>query len=318
MNVTKRIVSLMLAIFLFIGFSAVTAYGANRQIKLGIAFVDASALRLRSEPNTASRTLDYAYEGEVVVLLEKSGDWYKVSYDLQSGYMHSRYLDAATTENAELGYGAVNGDKVNIRSGPGTGYRSVGKASKGSKAYIIGINEQWFKVIYGDLVGYIRSDYLDLTEIPYENRASSKKPLFYVGGKSTGVTPSAVALKGTNGSAIVTTAKKYIGVPYVWGGNTPSGFDCSGFTRYVFNAHGISIPRNSKAQYSAGSYVSKSALKAGDLVFFQNTYTTGISHVGIYIGDGNFIHCSSSKGVTITAMSNSYWASRYYGARRVI
>jgi len=322
MNVSKRIVSLVLAIFLFVGVFPVIGQASGRQIKIGLAFVEASSLRLRSAASTSSKTLDHAYDGEVVVLLEKSGDWYKVNYNLQTGYMHSRYLDASTKENAELGYGTVNGNKVNVRSGPGTGYSSAGQASKGDKAYIIGINKQWFKVIFGNIIGYIRSDYVDLTQIPYENRDSGKNPLFYVGGKSTGVTPSAAALKGisssTTGSAIVATAKKYIGVPYVWGGSSPSGFDCSGFTQYVLKAHGITIPRTTKQQYTAGKSVSKSNLQPGDLVFFQNTYTTGISHVGFYVGNGQFIHASSSKGVVITALSNSYWAGRYYGARRVI
>lgn len=321
MNVSKRIVSLVLAIFLCAGVFPVIGQASDRQIKIGLAFVEASSLRLRSAASTGSKTLDYAYADEVVVLLEKSGDWYKVNYNLQTGYMHSRYLDTAAKENAELGYGTVNGNKVNVRTGPGTGYSSAAQAAKGDQAYIIGINNQWFKVIFGNVVGYIRSDYVDLTQIPYENRDSGNTPLFYKGGKSTGITPSAAALKGTaaaTGSAVVATARKYIGVPYVWGGTSPSGFDCSGFTQYVLKAHGVTIPRTTKQQYTVGKSVSKSDLKPGDLVFFQNTYTTGISHVGFYVGDGKFIHSSSSKGITITALSNSYWSGRYYGARRVI
>ena len=322
MKITTRIASLALAFFLLITAIPV-ANAAGGTIKTGIAFVDASSLRLRSGPSTSSATLDYAYNDEVVILLEKTGNWYKVIYNLQTGYMHADYLDVTTRENAELGYGRVNGSSVNIRSGPSTSNTSIAKGQLGDTAYIIGINNQWFKIIYGDKVGYIRSDYLDLTEIPYENRDSKKSPLFFRGGKSTGITPSATALKGNNstastGSTIVATAKKYIGVPYVWGGSSPSGFDCSGLVQYAFKAHGINLPRTSKQQWTVGKLISKADLKPGDLVFFANTYTTGISHVGIYVGDNQFIHASSSRGVMISSLSNTYWAAHYYGCRRVL
>lgn len=319
MKFTHRIAGGLLAFFLFIGMTAPAAKAANRQIKNGIAFVEASSLRLRSGPSNTSQTLDYASKNEVVVILGKSGDWYQVSYDLQTGYMHSKYLRYTTRENAELGYGRINGNQVKIRSGPGTSHSILTAGNSGDKAYIIGINNQWFKVIFGNVIGYIRSDYVDLTEIPYENKDSANKPLFFRGGKSTGVAPSPTALKGqsTSATAIIATAKKYIGVPYQWGGSTPSGFDCSGFVQYVFKAHGISLPRVSRDQYAAGYAVSKSNLKPGDLVFF-NTSGSGVSHLGIYMGNDQFIHASTSKGVIIAQLSSSYWTSRYVGARRVL
>lgn len=117
---------------------------------------------------------------------------------------------------------------------------------------------------------------------------------------------------------IVRTAKKYLDVPYVWGGSTSSGFDCSGYTSYVMSQNGIAIPRTAEQQYNQGVWISKSQLQKGDLVFFS-TYKAGPSHVGIYLGNNQFAHASSGWGkVAITELSNSYFAPRYIGAKRVI
>lgn len=119
----------------------------------------------------------------------------------------------------------------------------------------------------------------------------------------------------TNSSKLVSNAMSLIGVPYVFGGTSRSGFDCSGYTQYVFQGSGVSLPRTSYAQYGVGSAVSRDELQPGDLVFFS-TYDKGASHVGIYIGGGSFVHASNS-GVRTTSLSDSYYASRYVGARRV-
>lgn len=121
----------------------------------------------------------------------------------------------------------------------------------------------------------------------------------------------------TKASAIIGTAKQYIGVKYVWGGTTPSGFDCSGYMKYVYAKHGITLPRVSRDQYNVGQPVSYSNLKPADLVFFSLDGDKVTDHVGMYIGSGQFIHASSTKGVMISTMS-SYWKSKYLGARRVL
>ncbi|WP_213818997.1 NlpC/P60 family protein, partial [Garciella nitratireducens] len=116
---------------------------------------------------------------------------------------------------------------------------------------------------------------------------------------------------------VIATAQSYLGVPYVWGGTSPSGFDCSGFTYYVLKQYGISIPRTSTTQYTQGTPVSKSNLQRGDFVFF-NTSGSGVSHVGIYLGNNTFISATSSKGIAICSLNNSYWSPRYIGARRIL
>lgn len=316
-----RTTSILLAIILFVGCTTFGVSAKSGSLAKSVATVNASALRLRSGPSTSSTTLAYAPKGDYVVIYGKTGQWYHVSYNLTDGYMHESYLTTSSRKNVELGYGRVSGNQVNVRSGPSTSYSSLARANSGEQAYIIGFNNQWYKVIYDSHVGYIRSDYLTLTEIPYENQASKNDPLFFKDGKSTGVTPSAAALNGTAGSTqkhIIENAKKLLGTPYVWGGTTPNGFDCSGYVQYVFNQSGIKLPRTTTEQYKIGTYVPKSSLQPGDLVFLQNTYRAGVSHVGIYVGDGKMIHASSSKGVVISDLSSSYYTQHYYGARRVL
>jgi cell wall-associated NlpC family hydrolase len=119
----------------------------------------------------------------------------------------------------------------------------------------------------------------------------------------------------TIAKSLTRDALRFLGTPYVFGGTSTSGFDCSGFVQHVFAMLGMSIPRTADAQYYAGSRA-KGGVKIGDLVFFQ-TYAPGPSHVGIYLGHGRFVH-ASSHGVMVSSLSNSYWASRYLGAKRFI
>ena len=121
-----------------------------------------------------------------------------------------------------------------------------------------------------------------------------------------------------NGFSLVERAKSFLGTPYVWGGRAPGGFDCSGYIYYMLSQFGISSPRMADGQFGIGVPIEKNSLQAGDLVFFS-TYEPGPSHVGIYMGDGNFIHASSAAGqVTITPLSKAYYVERYLGARRVV
>ena len=118
-----------------------------------------------------------------------------------------------------------------------------------------------------------------------------------------------------NARAIIQAALRCQGIPYVYGGATPNGFDCSGFVQFVFARAGMRVPRTADAQYDAGYPVSRSNLRPGDTVYFS-TYASGASHVGIYVGNGCFISATSSRGVVIDPLDMSYWAARYIGARR--
>mgnify|MGYP004446847055 CR=1 FL=1 len=124
-------------------------------------------------------------------------------------------------------------------------------------------------------------------------------------------------IKNIKGSEVVAKAAKYKGVPYVFGGTTPKGFDCSGYTQYVFKQLGAQLTRTADTQAEECIFITKAQLKPGDLVFFS-TYERGASHVGIYAGGGQFWNASSSRGVILYKLSDDYWRTRYYGARRVL
>lgn len=135
---------------------------------------------------------------------------------------------------------------------------------------------------------------------------------------SRGQEVSRAAIDNRKGQQVVSFAKKFLGVPYVWAGRSPNGFDCSGFTYYIYTQHNVTIPRMADEQFEVGLAIKKSDLAPGDMVFFS-TYEPGPSHVGIYIGNGQFIHASSGADeVTVTPLNKPYYMERYIGARRVI
>lgn len=270
-----------------------TAAASAIELKSGIGTVTAGGLRLRASASTDAEILANADLGDKVVIIRKVDGWYLVDYNLQIGYMSADYLEFDPVKNVELGYGRASESSVNLRGAPSPDGELLRQIPLGEQAYIIGFNSGWYKVQYDGSTGYIRSDLLELTQKPVGN------------GGSGGLGASAVAF-----------AKEYLGTPYVWGGTKPTGFDCSGFTRYVANNFGVYVGRTADDQLDYGYAVS--SLSAGDLVFFERTYGSGAraTHVGIYIGGGEFIHAANG-GVRITALSDDYYANRYIGARRI-
>ncbi|GER71867.1 putative peptidoglycan endopeptidase LytE [Weizmannia acidilactici] len=188
-----------------------------------------------------------------------------------------------------------------------------------------------YKIVSGDTLSEIAKKFgVTVSHLKKWNNLSSD--LIYAGQtlkvngssgsrNSTKVTPSSVsanigsASTGYSVSKLVGVAKSLIGTPYAWGGTTPSGFDCSGFVYYVFNKAGKDISRQTAAGYYNSSY-NVSNPRAGDLVFFEDTYKTGISDVGIYLGNNQFIS-ASNDGVSIKSLSNSYWKSHFNSIKRL-
>ena len=280
----------------------VTASAAS----VGVGTVNADALRLRDEASTEATILATAAKGDTVVVLEEAGDgWYKVDYQSVEGYMSGEYLDVATKADVTIGYGLVqaDGSTLNVRSGAGTDYDKVATLSDGAVVTIVGVDNGWCKITHsGGTTGYVSSDYM----VTCKDSAGSR-------GDGT-----AVAASSGLGQQVVDYAKQYLGTPYVYGGNGPNSFDCSGYTSYVYRHFGYTLNRTASGQLSNGTSVSKSELQPGDLVFFRYNTSKAASHVGIYIGGGQFIHASTNTyTVKIDTLTSGHYANVYVGARRL-
>lgn len=193
---------------------------------------------------------------------------------------------------AEPVYGKVTEGPLNVRSAPSTDSEKVDSFSTGKVLTILETLDGWYKVEEG----YVSADYVTIID-------------------------AAEAASSGSASEVVDLAMQYLGYPYCYGGSSPSGFDCSGFVRYVYSQFGCSLNRTASAQMSNGTSVSMSELQPGDLVFFlkSGSGASRASHVGIYIGGGQFIHAStSSTGVIISDMDSAYYTTGFVGGRRIL
>ena len=213
----------------------------------------------------------------------------------------------------------VNSSSVNVRQEANTSSTIVTTITLNTEVQVYSEENGWSKVKVNAVEGYISSSLLSNTkQETSRSQTTSRKTSSTKANTSKKTTTATTNVPASgNGSAIVATAKQYLGYKYVYGGSSPStGFDCSGFTSYVFKQHGISLSRTAAGQYSNGVAVSRSNLQPGDLVMFGKS---SITHVAIYIGGGQIIHASTpSTGVRIDSLSTGYYNNNYYGARRIL
>lgn len=218
----------------------------------------------------------------------------------------------------------VSAETLNMRETANNNAKLINQLKVNTKVTVLETEGTWSKIKVNGKTGYVASKYLSDKKVDVTSRSEEISR-----GKENTQTENTSSknesnTQGTSSSAsgnnIVAYAKKYMGYKYVSGGSSPStGFDCSGFTSYVYKQCGISISRSSSAQASNGTAVSKSNLQPGDLVIFNNRANTSIGHVGIYIGGNTFIHAGNSgTGVITTSLSDSYYQARYVTGRRII
>mgnify|MGYP001180886788 CR=1 FL=1 len=264
----------------------------------GVGAISGSSVRLRSDASTSSSIVATLDKGTAVSILGSQDGWYQVSVNGSTGYVSGDYL-TLDTDGVFTAPGRVNTDGVNVRSTPNAESDSLATVDTGTTLTVTGFSDGWYSVKcqYGT-EGYIRSDLVDL------------------------ITDDSSAGAGTK---VVSTAKQYLGTRYSYGGSSPSGFDCSGFTMYVYSQYGVSLPHTATGQWQSGAgskVYSSSALQTGDLVFFcdpSRSLGKACSHAGIYIGDNLFIHASSSNsgGVIISSLSG-YYSTYFVGGLRVL
>jgi cell wall-associated NlpC family hydrolase len=241
----------------------------------------------------------------------------------------------STTPKLRARYAVVTGSNVMVRERATTSSDAITKVQAGTRVTVLGNEGAWYKLRFPHgTAGWVRGDFLKAANEPIKYVAKAEPKAAVKGGKAAPVaktksvddevgyiTHEVVSLqqKGSSVDKILTKARSMRGVRYRWGAASRSATDCSGFTTQVFKSTGISLPRTSGAQAKVGTAVSRKNLKAGDLVFFKTTRGSRISHVGIYVGSGKFIHASSGGGrVMESSLTEGYYSKRFVTARRLV
>lgn len=231
--------------------------------------------------------------GQKITIIDSKDGWYKIKLSSgNDGWINSSLVNLKTSSETAV----INADKVNLRESMSLDSRSMGFLSEGSEVRIISKAGDWIKVNINDIEGYVNSSHI--------NQKNIKSP---------------VTRGESRFGTLVSVAKDQLDKKYVWSAMGPDSFDCSGFTSYVYKkALGVNLPHSSKEQSSMGSNVTKNELALGDLVFFDTDNDGDVSHVGIYLGSGSFIHSSSGKGkVILSQLDEGFYKNTFMFAKRI-
>ncbi|MEQ8170976.1 MAG: NlpC/P60 family protein [Candidatus Eremiobacterota bacterium] len=316
--------------------------------------INASDVNLRSGPSCQDAVLCGLNKGEKIKIIEDRGQWCYVRLsDGYEGWVTGDYIGYASSSSSSPSSSSssytpqkyitksyVCSDSVNVRKKPSFNADILFSASINQTVYVLNWRGDWIYVAFNDgTKAWMYYDYIAC----YHGQPSLEKKETKTAKKTTQVASNTAKSSGSTSqntknaiyysnqnnhyttlssrgsglsASIVQLAYSFLGTPYVWGGTTPRGFDCSGFVQTIFALNGIKLLRMADEQFTQGNPVAREDLRIGDLVFFT-TYTSGASHVGIYIGDSSFIHASSSGGcVKISSLEEDYYSARFLGGRR--
>ncbi len=271
-----------------------------------IVKVTGTDVNIRSAANTSSDVISTVDTGLTLSVASVKDGWFKLANDDGSeAYVTAEFVKLTQVD------GQVNSDGVNIRKAPATNAEVVSQVSEGENLAVTADVGEWYEVKLNNSFAYVHKDYISgdmLKYLPVKN-------------VSVTITPVAPEANSSKGEEVVAYAKKFLGLNYVYGGtNLNTGVDCSGFMYCVYKNFGVTLSRVSRDQINNGTRVDKSNLQAGDLVFFNTGGNSRISHVGMYIGNGQYIHATNNNKncVQISSLGSSYSAKTYVGACRVL
>lgn len=299
----KKLIRTLVLSALTVLMTTAFASAAEGDLAIAVGCTTATDLNFRKGNSTDAAIITRLDTDLPVSVLDDSDpDWFRINYNGTVGYVSSKYL-TVDQDNEFEAFGRVNASSVNIREEATVDSAAITQLSMGTVVSVTGLEDGWFFIVLDDeTTGYIRSDFLDLVKEASATAASA------------------------NGSAVVALAEQYLGTKYVYGGAAPGGFDCSGYTLYVYKQFGITnLPHTASGQWTGGygtKITARDQLLPGDLVFFNDPSRSGgkaCSHAGIYVGNGTFIHASSAKaGVVYSSLNDSYYNRYYVGAIRLV